>query len=132
MAYTKNVWNTGDSGKTIEANAQNDAVVSADKLNHMEDGIASVHAALAEIELTPGPKGDAGAKGDKGEKGEKGEKGDTGAAGAAGPKGDAGAAGASVKSLSFTVDENGLITGGTATLTNNTTVAITIEAESQE
>lgn len=126
MAYTKNVWNTGDSGKTIEANAQNDAVVSADKLNHMEDGIASAHTALAEIELTPGPKGDAGAKGDKGEKG------DTGTAGAAGPKGDPGAAGASVKSLSFTVDENGLITGGTATLTNNTTVAITIEDGSQE
>ncbi|MER2227205.1 MAG: collagen-like protein [Carnobacterium sp.] len=74
-----------------------------------------------------GPKGDTGAKGDKGDTGAKGDKGDTGAAGAKGDPGAKGADGASIKSIVFTKGEDGTITGGTATLTNDETVAITVE-----
>lgn len=52
MAYTKQTWN-------------NDDIITKDKMDHIEDGIAN-------IELTPGPKGD---------------KGDTGATGPQGPAG---------------------------------------------
>ena len=52
MAYQKHTW-------------QNDEVISAERLNAIENGIA-------EIELTPGPQG---------------PKGDTGATGPQGPKG---------------------------------------------
>lgn len=52
------------------------------------------------------------------QKGPKGDKGDPGTAGADG---------ASIKAIVFTKDEAGAITGGTATLTNNQTVAITVE-----
>lgn len=55
MTYQKQTWNDND-------------VITKEKLTHIEEGIANV-------ELTPGPKGD------------KGEKGDTGATGPAGPKG---------------------------------------------
>ena len=44
-----------------------------------------------------------------------------------GPKGDPGADGASIKAIVFTKGEDGTITGGTATLTNDETVAITVE-----
>lgn len=79
------------------------------------------------VEAQKGPKGDKGdpgAKGDPGVDGAKGDKGDTGAKGDPGAKG---ADGASIKSIVFTKDEGGAITGGTATLTNNQTVAITVE-----
>jgi hypothetical protein len=46
-----------------------------------------VEQSIAEIELTPGPKGDKGDKGDKGIQGPKGDKGDQGPVG---PKGDQG------------------------------------------
>lgn len=71
MAYEKQTWNNGDAATPL----------SAERLNHIEDGIAN-------IELTPGPQGPAGppgadgadgAKGDKGDKGDKGAKGDPGA-----------------------------------------------------
>lgn len=55
MSYQKQTWN-------------NDDIITKEKMDHIEDGIAN-------IELTPGPKGD------------KGEKGDTGVTGPAGPKG---------------------------------------------
>ena len=61
----------------------------------------------------------------RGADGAKGEKGDTGAVGAKGDKGDAGAKGASVKSIAFTTTD-GKVTGGTATLTDNTTVPVTV------
>ena len=73
MAYQKHTW-------------QNDEIISAERLNAIENGIA-------EIELTPGPqgpKGDTGAtgpKGDKGEQGLQGAKGDRGETGPQGPKG---------------------------------------------
>lgn len=61
-----------------------------------------------------GPAGAAGAKGDTGEKGEPG---------AAGAKGDAGA---SVTAINLVKDASGAITGGTATLSDGTSIAITV------
>ena len=53
MAYQKHTW-------------QNDEVISAERLNAIENGIA-------EIELTPGPKGEKGEQGLQGPKGDRGE-----------------------------------------------------------
>lgn len=50
----------------------------------------------------------------------------SGAAGAKGDKGDTGAAGASVTAIKLTKDDQGAITGGTATLSDKTTVNITV------
>lgn len=83
-------------------------------------------------------KGDTGAKGDKGDTGEKGEKGDTGSKGdkgdtgeqgiqgEPGAKGDKGDTGASITSITLTKDDAGSITGGTATLSDGSTVDITV------
>ena len=68
MAYEKQTWNNGDAATPL----------SAERLNHIEDGIAN-------IELTPGPQGPAGPPGADGADGAKGDKGDKGA------KGDPGA-----------------------------------------
>ena len=67
MAYQKHTW-------------QNDEVISAERLNAIENGIA-------EIELTPGPKGE------KGEAGPQGPQGEVGPAGPQGPQGEVGPAG---------------------------------------
>lgn len=76
------------------------------------------------VEAQKGPKGDTG---DIGPAGPKGDPGADGAKGAKGDPGAAGADGASIKSIVFTKGEDGTITGGTATLTNDETVAITVE-----
>lgn len=88
-----------------------------------------------------GPKGDAGAAGAAGAKGDTGEagpKGDVGPVGPTGPKGDAGAAGpagaagakgatgAHVTGITLTKDSTGAITGGTASLSDGTSVPITV------
>lgn len=70
MAYQKHTW-------------QNDEVISAERLNAIENGIA-------EIELTPGPKGEKGEQGLQGPKGEKGEAGPQGPQGEVGPAGPQG------------------------------------------
>lgn len=62
-------------------------------------------------------------KGEKGEQGPAGAKGEAGAAGAAGAKGDAGA---SVTAIKLVKDASGAITSGTATLSDGTSVPITI------
>lgn len=73
-----------------------------------------------------------GAKGDKGENGEPGAKGEPGAPGATGKTGAPGSSGTngidgkSVKAIALTKDENGAITGGTATLSDDSTIAITV------
>lgn len=72
MAYTPTTWN-------------NDDVITAEKLNKLEQGVKNEQVGPA------GPAGAAGAKGEKGEKGDpgvagpKGDKGDPGAQGPAGP-----------------------------------------------
>jgi hypothetical protein len=70
------------------------------KISSLESITSSLATQISEIELTPGPKGDAGsigatgAKGDAGAIGATGAKGDAGEIGATGTKGDAGAIGA--------------------------------------
>ena len=70
--------------------------INAANLNKLEAGVVAAHESVANIELTPGPKGDKGDKGDPGEpgkdgadgaKGDKGDKGDTGAPGKDGADG---------------------------------------------
>lgn len=92
MAYTATSWVNGS-----------EPAINAANLNKLEAGVKEAHEAVANVELTPGPKGDkgdpgaagpAGAKGDQGEPGAAGAKGDKGDPGAAGPKGDKGEPGA--------------------------------------
>lgn len=82
-----------------------------------------------------GPKGDtgeAGPTGPTGPKGDKGEPGEAGPVGPAGPKGDQGvpgtkgADGKSITAIALTTDESGKVTGGTATLSDQSTVEITV------
>lgn len=61
-----------------------------------------------------------------GAKGDKGDKGDTGDAGKDGAAGAKGADGKSIKAITLTVDGDGKVTGGTATLSDNSTIAITV------
>ena len=74
MAYTPQEWRNGDPSTPL----------SADRLNHIEQGIAG-------IELLEGPPGE---KGDKGDKGDPGTPGADGAKGDKGDKGDPGTPGA--------------------------------------
>ena len=104
MAYTATSWVNGS-----------EPAINAANLNKLEAGVVAAHEAVANVELTPGPKGDkgdigpegpagaAGAKGDqgdpgpegpKGPKGDKGDPGEPGTDGAQGPKGDQGEPGA--------------------------------------
>lgn len=64
-----------------------------------------------------------GTNGTNGTKGDKGEKGEPGAAGATGAKG---ADGKYITAIVLTKDDTGAITGGTATMNDKTTVAITV------
>jgi hypothetical protein len=78
--------------------------ITATKLNAIENDLAAV--------------GD-------GEQGPKGDAGETGPTGPKGDKGDAGATGASVKAIELKLTD-GSVTGGTATLTDDSTVSITV------
>lgn len=62
----------------------------------------------------------------KGPKGDKGATGATGPAGAKGEKGTTGSAGASVTAINFVKDTDGSIIGGTVTLSDKSTITITI------
>lgn len=61
-----------------------------------------------------------------GVQGPKGDKGDTGARGATGATGPAGANGKSVTAIKLTTNAEGAVTGGTATLSDNSTIQITV------
>jgi hypothetical protein len=76
--------------------------ITAERLNALENGVQNEQV---------GPAGATGAAGAKG---------DTGAAGAKG------ADGKSVKAIALTVDGDGKVTGGTATLSDDSTLAITV------
>lgn len=69
------------------------------------------------VEAQKGPKGDQGDPGIQGPVGQQGEQGPTG------PKGDTGA---TIQSITLTKGADGVITGGTATLTDQTQVPITV------
>lgn len=73
-----------------------------------------------------GPAGEKGATGPAGPAGAAGAKGDTGAKGEPGAAGAKGDTGASVIAINLVKDASGAITGGTATLSDGTNVAITV------
>ena len=73
-----------------------------------------------------GLKGDKGDKGEKGDTGEQGPQGPAGQNGAAGATGPAGADGKSITAIALTTDETGKVTGGTATLSDESTINITV------
>lgn len=104
MAYVKNEWATGD-------------VITADKLNNIENGIENEQVGPAGA---PGKDGAVGPAGPAGPAGAPGKKGATGPTGAAGKKGN------SVTAIALTTDATGKVTGGTATLSDKTTLPITV------
>lgn len=103
MAYSKQTWTSGETITDV-------------KLNHIEDGIAN-------IELTPGPKGEKGDTGPQGIQGPKGEKGDTGQQG---PAGEDGSDAKQITKVVINTDATDKVTGGTVTFTDESTVEITI------
>ena len=98
MAYSKHTW-------------VNDELITADKLNNLENG-------LENVETTPGPKGDTGAQGPKGDPG------------AQGPKGEPGSDAKQITSVVINTDASNVITGGTVTFTDESTVEITVNKAS--
>lgn len=72
MAYTPTTWN-------------NDDVITAEKLNKLEQGVKNEQVGPAGPAGAVGPAGAKGEKGDPGVAGPKGDKGDPGAQGPAGP-----------------------------------------------
>lgn len=82
-----------------------------------------------------GPQGPIGPQGSQGERGPQGPKGDTGAQGPAGQDGAQGAIGAtgpagadgkSITAIELTTNAEGAVTGGTATLSDDSTIQITV------
>jgi hypothetical protein len=97
--------------------------------NH-DAGPMDAPVALYNTDGTPftGGEGSQGPQGEKGETGADGPKGDLGPTGPVGPAGKDGAKGAdgkSVKSISLTTTD-GKVTGGTLTMSDNTTSPITV------
>ncbi len=107
MAYTPTEWKDGD-------------IITAERLNKLEQGVQNEQVG------PQGPKGDTGDTGPEGPKGDPGEPGSAGPKGDPGAQGPAGADGKSVKAIALTTDESGKVTGGTATLTDESTVPITV------
>lgn len=70
-----------------------------------------------------GLQGPAGPKGDKGDTGAQGPAGQNGAQGATGP---AGADGKSITAIALTTNAEGAVTGGTATLSDESIIQITV------
>ena len=70
-----------------------------------------------------GTQGPQGPQGPIGPKGDKGDKGDNGAQGATGP---AGADGKSITAIELTTNAEGAVTGGTATLSDESTIQIIV------
>lgn len=88
-----------------------------------KDGEIITSALLNDLETradkagTPGPQGSPGEKGEAGPKGDKGDPGEAGAAGADGK---------SLRAISLTVSADGKVTGGVATLDDDSTLDITV------
>lgn len=56
VTYEKNVWQDGDISMTVEENGKINAVVNADKLQHIEDGISNIAAATNTAQTTADSK----------------------------------------------------------------------------
>lgn len=97
------------------------SLITAEKLNKLEAGVQNEQVG------PQGPKGDTGAQGPKGDKGDTGAQGPAGADGAPGAQGPAGADGKSVKAIALTTTA-GAVTGGTCTLSDDSTITITVTA----
>lgn len=91
--------------------------------------------AASGVQGPKGEKGDTGPQGSQGERGPQGPKGDTGAQGPAGQDGAQGAIGAtgpagadgkSITAIELTTNAEGAVTGGTATLSDDSTIQITV------
>lgn len=76
-----------------------------------------------------GDKGDIGPKGDTGPQGPAGQDGAQGAKGATGATGPAGADGKSITAIELITNTEGAVTGGTATLSDESTINITVTQE---
>lgn len=81
------------------------------------------------IDAASGVQGPKGEKGDTGETGPQGPAGQDGAQGATGATGPAGADGKSVTAIELTTNAEGAVTGGTATLSDESTIQITVTKE---
>lgn len=81
------------------------------------------------IEGTQGEQGPQGLKGEVGEKGETGIQGMKGDAGEKGESGTDGADGLSITAIELTVDIDGKVTGGTATLSDASTIPVTVTTD---
>lgn len=73
-----------------------------------------------------GPQGPAGPQGEKGDTGAIGPKGDKGDKGDQGEVGSAGADGKSITAIALTTNAEGVVTGGTATLSDESVIQITV------
>lgn len=54
MAYEPQIWNSGNPELSLEENKENNAVLVAEKMNNIEQGIKTAHDEIANIELQNG------------------------------------------------------------------------------
>lgn len=128
MAYTPTVWANGD-------------VITADKLNKLENGVANEQVgpagpagSAATVTVGSVTTGEAGTEATVTNSGTESAaildfvipKGAAGTNGTDGAPGAAGAAGASIKAIELYTNEAGGVTGGKATLTDDSEITITV------
>ena len=91
-----------------------------------QESFASLVDFLQEQKGPKGDPGEAGTPGLKGDQGDPGPKGDKGEQGDQGVPGANGADGKSITAIELRTNEGGQVTGGTATLSDHSTIEITV------